>query len=81
MARLGMYDHLDSSYPMSVTMSMRDLADKVAGVNYGWQRLLSELVRQRKRSPYYADPKASGVAREYRDHTDRLEALLEDGFF
>jgi hypothetical protein len=75
MARLGMYDHLDSSEPISVTVSMRDLADKVAGVNYGWQRLLSELVRQRKRSPYYADPS------EYRDHTDRLETLLEDGFF
>ena len=81
MARLGMYDHLENTDPMVVTMSMRDLADKVARVNYGWQRLLSELVRQRKRSPYYADPKSSNVNCEYRDHTDRLEALLEDGFF
>jgi hypothetical protein len=75
MPRLGMYDHLEETDPINATISMAELASCLCRLNYGQQRLLSAIVRERKKNPYYGEPG------RFRDHTDALEALLEGGFF
>jgi hypothetical protein len=75
MPRLGMYDHLEAGDGLAIPVPMQDLAKRVCSLNYGQQRLLSAIVRERKANPHYKEYP------QYREHTDRLEALLEDGFF
>jgi hypothetical protein len=67
----GMYDHMNSK-PVSLGLTIDDLARFVEAENYGCQRMLCALVRARrvgKRGP------------EQDVWTDRLEQLVRDGFW
>lgn len=73
----GMYDHLNDnpSDSVQVTLTMQELVTKVRTLNYGEQRFLSELLKQRKESKAYREYK------EYREHTAYLEEMLLKGYY
>jgi hypothetical protein len=73
--RLGMYEHLDKEGPFTIDVPMKDLVQKIRSMNYGEQRFLSELVKQRMCSDDYVR------YAEYREHTKLLHQLIEKGFF
>ena len=75
MSNIGKYDHLEENDPLQMLISMADLARMLIKLNYGQQRLLSALVLEREKHPYYTKYE------EYRNHTNQLAKLLEDGFF
>lgn len=75
----GMYDHLNKDDKFILKIDMKELVESVDSMNYGIHRFLSELVRLRKKSEWYTS--LYGVGAEYREHTHKLEKLLEDGFY
>ncbi len=69
------YKHLNKTGKFTVEVDMVDVVKQVESMNYGVHRFISELINIRKASKWYLeDP-------QYFDHTNRLEQLLEDGFF
>lgn len=66
------YRHLDSDdeIPFSITNTVT----LIRSLNYGEQRLLSEIVKQRENSLSY-----KRYVR-YREHTEQLKKLLEEGW-
>ena len=71
----GYYDHLNETDPVQIELSMEQLVSIVMKMNYGQQRFLSELLRQRKISHH------SEINLLYRDYNNLLEDLLKKGFF
>lgn len=71
---IGQYDHLNETDPPQIPLTMKALVALIRKMNYGQQRFLSELVRQRETSDDEKYPQS-------RKHTAMLRELLEKGFF
>jgi len=73
---VGMYDHLNKEGGhFELHVSMCSVVDIVRRMNYGEHRFLSELIRQRKSDENYK------TNTEFKQHTDMLEQLLNDGYY
>ena len=73
MDKIQVYRHLDLQD--KVSFSIIDTVRKIRDLNYGDQRLLAELVRQREQSEDYLKHE------HFRKSTILLRTLLENGFF
>lgn len=68
-----MYRHLDNND--KVQFSIKDTVTAIRKLNYGEQRFLAELVKQREESSDYEKYD------EFRQHTALLRKLLESGYY
>ena len=68
-----MYRHLDKDDKMQ--FSMTETVTAIRKMNYGEQRLLAELVKQREESEDF------DKYEEFREHTALLRKLLESGYY
>jgi len=66
MSRIGQYDHLG---PLEIPLDMDKLAKLIVETNYGVHRLLSAIVRERRKNSKMGDPKL----------TESIAQLLEEG--
>lgn len=73
--RIGMYDHINKESPLEITVDIEDLAKRIEAMNYGTHRLLSALVRIRRK-----DTETESFP-ECRMLTDGIEELLNRGGF
>jgi len=73
MDKIQGYRHLDKEDKIS--FSMTDTVRKIRKLNYGDQRLLAELVKQREESEDFLKYE------HFRKSTILLRTLLENGFF
>lgn len=71
------YDHLNSSDPLIVKLSMDELAEEIVNMNYGTVRFLAALIRARK-NKYNV---MGFVAPERDKLNEGIEQLLQDDYF
>ena len=72
MRNIDMYKHLNEDD--KVKFSIPEVAAQVMSLNYGTQRFLSEIVKNREAS---SDMKYA----EFKKHTQQLRELLESGWY
>jgi hypothetical protein len=73
---VGMYDHLNTGDGhFQLSLSMCSVVETVRRMNFGEHRFMSELIRQRKADPLYKKDT------EFRINTDKLEQLVNEGYY
>ena len=73
---VGMYDHLNTGDGhWQLNLHVCQVVELVRKMNYGEHRFMSELIRQRKADPLYKTDS------EFKQNTDRLEELINDGYY
>lgn len=73
--RVGSYDHLNETDPLSLPLDFDELAERIVKMNYGSHRFLSAFVRARRKSAKHrAVPRGDELANE-------IENLLNKGLY